>query len=440
MQYNHQNRDGIMSANFQGFPFCALALALFTFTVAHGQQVLIAPPAVPEELRAPDSTGDTNQVDSSSGAVSSSSSAGLSSKNPFQYGPVILHPHLGYSFSYGTGLHSLPGQSSASAINSVSTGIGLDLGRHWNVSYSAAAAFYSDQKFKTSVNHNLSLNGHTTYEDWAFNLTQSVGLSSDPQVETAQQTDQQVYSTTLATSYQINSDWSAELTAGQDLRYSQGTSQVIANSVGDTSDWSLSGALNYQVGPGVSVGLGAAFGYDKVGIGPDMTHEDLNLQFTWQFARKFSLSLNGGTQIRQFLGSGQASLISPTFGAGLNYHPLQFTTLSLSASRGISPSLFRNEVTETTSVNLSLNQRFLKHFYFGANGGYGVSAFKDSTPGGAPFSGREDTRSFISLSLSTGFLKHGTASLSYSKSHNSSNAAGFSYNSDQVGFSLAYSY
>ena len=56
MQYNHQNRDGIMSANFQGFPFCALALALFTFTVAHGQQVLIAPPAVPEELRAPDST------------------------------------------------------------------------------------------------------------------------------------------------------------------------------------------------------------------------------------------------------------------------------------------------------------------------------------------------------------------------------------------------
>ena len=151
-----------------------------------------------------------------------------------------------------------------------------------------------------------------------------MGITSDPLVETAQQTDQENFSTSLGASYQISSDLSAELTLNQDLHSSQGTSQAIANSVGSSSDWSLSGSLNYQLGPGVSTGLGAGFGYNKVEVGPDMTYENLNLQINWQIGRKLSLSLNGGAQIRQFLGSGQPSLISPTFGVAFNYQALNF--------------------------------------------------------------------------------------------------------------------
>jgi len=310
------------------------------------------------------------------------------------------------------------------------TGMGID--------YTAAATFYSDPAFKDNVDHNLNLHGHTIFEDWIFTLSQGVAITSDPLVETAQQTDQQSYSTALGTSYQINSDWSADLKAEQELRSVQG----LAHSIGSSSDWTLSGGLNYQWGPGLSTGIDAGFGYNKVGNdSPDMTYEDLNGNINWQFARKFNFFLSGGVQIRQFLGSGESSLVSPTFGLGLNYHPFDFTSITMSANRGVNASFFQNEVTESTTLSLGFTQRFFTHYYFGVNAGYGYTSYQDSAPGGtAGIHGREDTRSLFGINLSRSFLKRGMASLTYSKSHNTSNSSGFSYDSDQIGVSLSYSY
>ncbi len=442
MENKLRNGFGGRSAKLQATVWCALCLTLAPGNRMNGQSVLVAPPTIPAEPKTAGAsgdttTGDTNQVDSASGPVAASGAGGFQNRNPFQWGPVVLHPRVGYGLSYGTGLQSQPGQARKSAINSLSAGFGLDWGRHWELGYSAGAAFYSDPKFKTSVDHSVTLRGHTTYEDWSFNLTQGVAISSDPLVETAQQTDQQTYSTSLGASYQINNALSAALTAGQQLHSASG----FSNSVGSTIDWSLSSSLNYEFGPGVSAGLGAGWGYTKVDIGPDNTYEDLNLSFNWAFARKLSLSLHGGAQIRQFIGSGQPSLISPTFGATLNYHPFRFTSLYLSASRSIGSSFFQNQVTENTTVTLGLSQRLFKKYFFNLNAGYGLSAYQDSSPGGAAgITGRSDTRTFLSASLNRSFLKRGTASLTYSKSRNSSNTLGYGYTSDQIGLSLSYSY
>ncbi|MFO1487472.1 MAG: hypothetical protein U1F65_03245 [Verrucomicrobiota bacterium] len=414
------------------------ALALVALNQSQAQSVIIPPPAISPEVRPTESSSGTNEVESASGGSSSSTGFGSvpQNNNPFSWGPVVLHPRLAYGFSYGTGLQSQPGQARRTVINTLTPGITFDLGQLWALSYNAAATFYSDPNFKDNVDHNVSLRGHTTYEDWSFNLSQSAAITSDPLVETAQQTDQQSYSTSFGAGYQINGEWSGQLTAAQDLRYAKG----VQNGSGSTADWSLSGGLNYQIGPGVSTGVGAGAGYNHVGTGTDMTYENLNGQISWHFARKLSLSVNGGAEIRQFLGSGQSSLISPTFGVGLDYHPLDYTAISLSASRGVSPSLFRNQVTQTTSVNLGLSQRLFGKYYLSVSGGYGLSTYQDSSLTGAAFSGREDTRSFFSVNLSRSFLKRGTASVSYSNSHNTSNATGFGYDSDQIGFSIAYSY
>jgi len=441
MQHKLRNRCGSLSA-IHPLSACGM-LTLLALSAANGQSVLIAPPVIPAELRTTESTSDTNQVDGADGAVATSPGSAMENKNPFQWGPVVLHPRLGYGFNYSTGLQSQRGQPSRTAINTVSPGIGIDLGKHWDLGYTAAAAFYSDPKFKDNVDHNLTIHGHTTYEDWGFDLSQSVAITSDAQVETAQQTDEQNFSTSFATTYQISSELSTEVTLGQELSSSQGTSQAIANSVGSTKDWTLSSSLNYQLGPGVSTGLGLGFGYDMVDIGPDTTYENVNLQLNWQLARKFTLSLNGGAQIRQFLGSGQSSLVSPTFGAALHYRPFYFTSISLAASRGINASLFQSQVTESTSVNLNMSQRLFKRFFLSLNGGYSLSTYLDSAPGGAPgIHGREDTRTYFGVSLSTAFLKRGNASLTYSKSRNSSSpqTSGFGYNSDQVGVSVSYGY
>lgn len=411
-----------------------LSLSVLAAINLSAQQVLIAPPARSDQSLHTEQTGDTNQTDNAEN--SSVSTSAISDKNPFQWGPVVLHPHFTYGFSYGTGLLSQPGQANRSIVNTVSPGIDFDLGKHWGLGYTASAAFYSDPSFKNNVDHNLTLHGNTAYEDWTFNLSQNVAISSDPLIETAQQTDEQAYSTALGVSYQISSDWSAEFTAAQNLIYSQG----ITNSIGSSEDWTLSGSLNYLLGPGLSTGLSVGFGYNTVGIGPDMTYENVNGQFNWQIARKLNLSLNAGAQIRQFIGSGQSSLVSPTFGVALSYYPLDFTAITLSASRGISASYFQDEVNESTSLSAGLSQRLFQNYYLSLSAGYGLSSYQDTTLMSAAFHGREDTRSFFAINLSRSFLKRGTLNLSYSKSQNSSNSSGYSYNSDQIGFSMAYGY
>lgn len=430
------------SARLRSAAWGTLAVALAVN--AYGQSVIVAPPPIPAEPKSSEATsgtttGDTNQVDSTGGATSVSAASGLMNRNPFQWGPIILHPRIGYSLNYGTGLQSQPGQASKSLINTFSVGMGLDLGRHWDLGYSAGAMFYSDPKFKNNVDHNITVHGHTSYEDWAFNLSQSIGITSDPLIETARQTDQQSYGTSLGATYQINGELSAALTAGQQI--SSSSAPGLTNSIGSSTDWTLNGSLNYQIAPGLSAGLGAGFGYNKVDIGPDNTYEDVNLDISWSVARKLSLSVNGGAQIRQFIGSGQSSLISPTFGVSLNYHPFRYTTVSLSASRSIGASYFQFLVTENTSVSIGISQRLFKKYSLSLNGSYGTSAYQNTTLfTQLGLSTRADTHTAFGVTLSRSFLKRGTAAITYSRSQNSSSSQGFGYNSDQAGMSLSYSY
>ncbi len=409
---------------------------------AYGQSVIFTPPPIPAEPKSSEATsgtttGDTNQVDSTGGATSVSAASGFQNRNPFQWGPIILHPHIGYGLSYGTGLPSQRGQASDSAINSVSAGFGMNLGKRWDLSYSAGASFYSDPKLKNNVDHSVTLHGHTSYEDWKFNLSQSVAITSDPMVQTSQQTDQQSYSTSLAVDYQISGDLSAALTAGQQLSSTSG----FTNAVGSTTDWTLSGSLNYQLAPSLSAGLGAGWGYSKVAIGPDNTYEDVNLNLSWAFARKLSLSVNGGAQIRQFIGSGQSSLLSPTFGVTLNYHPFRFTAIYLTASRSIGASYFQSQVNVNTSVSVGLSQRLFKKYSLSLSGSYGLTEYQNSSSQAPPeITGRADTQTSFSVSVNRSFLKRGTASVFYSKSQNSSNSQGYHLNSNQAGLSLGYSY
>jgi hypothetical protein len=413
--------------------------ALCAFVVAAGakaQSVLVPPPSIPASLQTTAQTGDTNQVDETGGATSVSASTMMHNNNPFQWGPVVLHPRISYAFSYNTGLQSQPGQSSDSFINTVTPGITLDLGRHWQLGYSAGITFYSDNNFNNTVNHNITLAGQTAYEDWTFSLSQNVAITSDPQIQTAQQTDLQTYSTSFGATYQINDAFSLQLSLAQNVVDASG----FTNSAGSSWDWSTMDWLNYQWAPGLTAGAGVGFGYNSVSSGSDMTYQDYQGRFTWQIARKLNLSLNGGAQVRQFRNSGQSSLVSPIFGATITYQPFQFTTLSVNASESISSSYFQNQVTKTTSVNAGLSQRLFGRYFLSLNGGYAVTTYEDSAPGPQQFSGRDDDISSFSVGLSTAFLKRGTASASYSISKTSSNVGGYSYTSNQVGFQLSYGY
>lgn len=347
-----------------------------------------------------------------------------------QWGPITAHPHATYRFLYGNGLQSAPGHSQNSVIQSLTPGVLLNIGSHWTLSYDPTLTFYSNRQFHDTVDHNAIVNWGTFYEDWSFGFAQAVGISDDPSIETAQQTSSQIYTTLINASHPLNSVMSLDLNASQTI--------VSAANFNSSKSWSTLEWLNYQFFPSLDGGIGAGFGYDKVSLGPDMSHETLQARLTWRVAHKTSVVIHGGAEDRQYLGGGIPDTINPTFGVAVQYQPVATTLMTLSADRGITPSLFSSQITETTTLSIGLNQRLLEHFNLAVSGSYGSSGYLASSS--AVVVTRTDSYYSFSARLGCAFLRRASAGLNYQYSMNNSSAAGFAFASTQLGFDLSYGF
>jgi hypothetical protein len=352
------------------------------------------------------------------------------SQQPFQWGPITLHPHLSYEFTYGNGLQSSPGNQHKSAINAISPGIGIELGRHWQLDYTPTITLYSDKAFRNVVDQSIQLNGATAYQDWLLKLAQSVSLTEDPQTSTATQVQQQNYDTTFDARVLLNSENSLDFNLAQKFQ--------LAQNLQNSREWSVMNWLDHHWGPNVGFGGGVGGGYVNVETGSDMSYETLQARVFWRVAQKINLAINGGGQIRQFLGSSQPSLVSPIYGVSISYQPTETTTLSISASRNVSVSYFDNQVTDASSFNATVSQRLFKSYFLGLSGGYSYTRYLPSSS--TVTVTRVDEYYFVSVSLGTSFLKRGSASVFYTFSSNSSNAGQFAYSSDQIGLNISYHY
>jgi hypothetical protein len=385
------------------------------------------------------SFGGTSQLAVGAPTTFESALAGI--PNLFQWGPVSLHPHLSYDVSYGNGLQSSQGDRSSTLINTLSPGISFALKSHWFLDYTPSLRFYSSPQFKDGVDHLVVFNGGTTYHDWAFGLSQSYSSTSQPLVETGAQTGQQIYTTALSASHALNSKFSFDLTANQNLRYvSQGS---VVQPLTDTRTWSTMEWLNYQIVPRLTAGLGAGFTYDNVSVGADMTSEQFQGRINWQATDKISLFLSGGLDDRQFLASAAPDLLSPVFAASIQYQIFEPTSLSLTASRSISPSYFQNAVTEGTSISAGLHQRLLKRLSLDVSGGYSTTKYHDT----ATFFTAANNSSYdvtsINVRLSTTFRTRATAAIYFQETFLASSsttaiASLYNYTTTQYGLSLAY--
>jgi hypothetical protein len=427
-----QTRSTPLTSRFMsrfGITPAAILGAFAIATTAPAQQVLVPVFSIPpEQLQPPPENIETNRPGTTGAAPAPSIAPRY--REPFQWGPITLHPHLVYTFTYGNGIQSAPGASQKTALNQIAPGIGFDLGTHWKLDYTPTIMLYSDPAFKNTVNQFIGLSGTTSYEAWTFNLLQNCMLTSDPLVQTAQQTEQEDYLTSLSAAYRLNSNTTLELSAMQDLRYAQGFT--------DTATWSTIDWLNFQTGPHVGVAGGVGAGYVHMDGGSDMTYEQIQGRIGWRVVRKINLTIQAGVEVMQFLNSPEPDLVTPIFDVSLNYQPFDTTVIILSAARTVSASYFQDQVAENTGFNVSISQRFLEHFYLGAYGGYANTLYHATIPG-AP-SGRDDNYANFGVSLSTTFLRRGTASVFYSASRNVSNDPGFGYSSDQIGLRLAFSY
>lgn len=353
------------------------------------------------------------------------------------WGPLSLQSHMFYQLSYGNGLQATPGQSSSSLINEIDPGILFQWGGHWSLDYTPILRFYSSSAFQNTFDNAITLTGGTTYEDWSFGLSQSYASSSQPLIETAAQTDQQMFFTGLNATYQMGSQTSLQLGANQNFRF---LDNAVPGQQGDTLSWSTMDWLNYQFWSRLSAAIGVGFGYDNVPGSTDMTSEQLQGRITWRVVNKLSFFLSGGAEDRQFLGSGAPNLISPISSLSAQYSPFDGTTFSLSTTRTVSPSYYQDQVTEGTFISAGLQQRLLGKLYLDLSGGYGNSTYHaSSTATGNASISNYDTTTF-GARLSIPVLKRGTAAIFYSANYNSSSGANYNYTTTQVGLQLSYRY
>ena len=413
---------------------CLVLPALFGLVGAAAGQDLIVPSAAPGpflEAAAPPSLG-TSQL------APPPPVAAVPTTPLLQWGPVQFHPHEMYRFSYGDGLQAQPGQQLKTVINEFAPGLLLNIGSHWTLDYTPSLWFYSNSHFQDHTDHSVGLTGGTTYGDWTLGLSQHYASSSQPLVETASQTEQQAYSTALNADYHINTKLSLELGLSQSFLFiDEGANTRLLQ---DSRQWSTMDWLNYQIWPRLGLAAGVGGGYVAMSVGSDMAFEQYQGRVSWRATDKFSFVLGGGLDDRQFVSGGQSDLLSPIFNLALQYKPFEPTTLSLTASRSVTPSYFGGSVTEGTVIGAGLQQRLLKKLTLSLNGGYNLTSYKASASGlsQASQAGREDTGTSFSASLGTPFLKRGTASVFYSTHNNSSDFQGYTLTSTQVGFEIDY--
>lgn len=352
-------------------------------------------------------------------------------KSPFRWGLVTLRPHLFYRFTEGTGIPTAGTNHVATAIHEFAPGLLFEIGRHWTLDYTPTWRFFSNNKFKDTLDHSITLTGGIAYEDWVLGLVQRVEMSSAPLVETGTQTDQEIYSTGLNASYRFNSKMSADL----------GLNQRFVSSSGFNSfrEWSNLNWLNYQFGRGLDAGIGVGFGYVDVDTGSDMAYEQLQGRINWRVTDKIGFEVHGGVENRQFLMGGVSDLISPVAGARVQYQPFETTRLSLNADHTVTPSTIvaggQNQITESTAIGIRLNQRLLKRFYLDLGGEYHDVAYS-AAGGGA--TGRKDEFYSFSVRLSCAFLKRANVAVFYQISDNLSSQSGYTYSTTQIGIEVGY--
>ena len=355
----------------------------------------------------------------------------------FRQGPLTIRPHVDYQIISGTDVQFGPTNRADTVIQTVSPGVLLEIGKHWALDYTPTFSFYSSDKFRNTVGHAVALNGSTQFNDWSFGLSQTFLNSTEPLTETAAQTEQQTFGTSLSASRILNEKFSLDL----------GFNQRIQDTVGfqGSRDWSVSAYVNYQFFPRLTVGLGTVLGYVNSDNSPDQTYEQLNTRINWRITDKVGLALTVGGEDRQFNTSGVSDSLTPTMTASLQYEPRERTQLALTASHAVSPSLFDfAPATENTSLGVSISQRLFKKFQLGLSGSYNVSDYNISIPGvilppGYSLDRKDDYYAF-SARLSHPFLKRGNISIFYQYSDNKSTAAQFAYKSTQIGCQVGYAF
>lgn len=365
----------------------------------------------------------------------------------FQIGPVVLRPRLLYRYLNAEGL-PLATRRIASEIKTVSPGLEIDLGNHWSADYSPRWTWYTARALRDTVDHYVSLRGNVSLADWALNVSEDFASASPTLTETAIQTNERTWLTSLQGLRELGSFARLDLSASLAENYTE--------LFPDTRNWSTQDWVMFHATPTLDWGVGAGAGYVEISAGPDMTFERYLARIDWRPTQQLSLTANAGEEHRRSRSATAKELKFPTVNAELSYRPFTMSAVRISYGRRIQSSYFREQVNQATGWTVGVQQRLLGHFYLSSDWSRQRSKYEATSTltlpttvgnGNDPTApilvslpGRDDRVDTWVTRLTTTILKRISISATYQDGKNRSNQAGFTYTSKQYGFEVTCRY
>jgi hypothetical protein len=175
--------------------------------------------------------------------------------------------------------------------------------------------------------------------------------------------------------------------------------------------------------------VGGTLGVSYVDVNPgvNMAAVTPSGSFAWAVSPRLTMSASAGTDYRWIFSRGVKSPTTPVFQLGGSYQLFDHTSFNASASRSISPSSFRNQLTDGLSVQMGFGQRLLGIIQVSGSYGEQISGYNATRRGVE--AGRKDRSYFYSLNAGTTVLRRISVSVGFSATDNSSNRTGYGFNS-----------
>jgi hypothetical protein len=363
-----------------------------------------------------------------SAASLDSAFAALALEPPLQFGQTTFLPHLLYRYVYGTGIQAILGHPSSTSINTVSPGLLVNYGKQWALDYSPSWSYYSNSEFHDTTGQTASLNGLGQFGEWTYTLSGTYIAETEPLVETGMQTSEKDYTGGVHATRQLGAKVLLDFNLNEGMRFAVGFPNTKDTS---TLDW-----VDYQITRGFEVGVGGSVGYVSVSQGADTLYVSPQGHLTFRATEKITLTLSGGVQRSEFVGSSSSALDSPIYDIAIQYQPFETTKLIIDSGQSITNSYFENQATRTLQFSGKLEQRLLGHYYLS------VGLEEDDTD---YFSSSEnlshvrgDRESTVDVRLSTILFGRGSVAVFFNRTKNASNVAGYGFSSGQLGFEIGY--
>ncbi len=334
----------------------------------------------------------------------------------------------------------------------ISLGFGDIVGAEMNsirLDYAPSIFLYGENSAANAVQHLVRLEARYRFAHLSLGLTQEIqlleganpvsgtaGFNLTPTInlDTGGNTSVNIYNTRATFSYDLTGKTFAS--GGVNFSASEYDVQLI-------SSQQIQGNLflNYIYSPKLTFGLGGTLGYNAVeGPSPDQTFEQINLRLTYQLSGKVSLDGSAGLEWRQFDGTlSSETNLSPVYELGLSYQPFDGTTVSLQGSRRTQNSaVFAGQDYSTSSINLSVRQRFLRRLYLGVAGGYERSDYFNTVA--LVSATRSDDYLFVQPSIDLTLTRYWTAGIYYLHRRDDSSFETYSFHDNQFGLRTSLSF